>query len=91
VRYARQRHADFFAWTRSAVSPPALVLVRPTDDELYMSYVTNRPGLDDPVIYGHELPSVAAPEDVVRAFPERKVYVCDPAARTIREIQAITE
>jgi len=91
VRYARQRHADFFAWTRSAVSPPALVLVRPTDDELYMSYVTNRPGLDDPVIYGHELPGVASPEDVVRAFPERKVYVCDPAARTLREIQAITE
>lgn len=88
VRYARQRHAEFFAWTKNAVTPPALILVRPTDEELYMSYVTNSPGLVDPIIYGHEMRSVASPEDVARAFPDRHVYVCEPAARTISEVSA---
>lgn len=90
VRFARQRHAEFFAWTKSAATPPALVLVRPTDEELYMSYVTNRPGLEDPVIYARELPNVATPAEVARAFPNRNVYVCDPAKRTLREVSEST-
>lgn len=86
VRYARQRHADFFAWVRGSVRPPALVLVKPTDEELYMSYVANHSGLEDPVIYAHQQPNVATPEEVARAFPNRNVYVCDPAARTLRMV-----
>lgn len=82
VKFARMKHGRFAEFVarhvrdeRGALLGPALVLVEDDPADRHIDYVSNRPDLRAPVIYGHYLPSLIPVTKVKELFPDRKLFL----------------
>jgi len=76
VAFARRKHGRFFALVaQQARQLPALVLVEVDPADRHIDYVTNRPGLTDPILIGRFIPDRVPIAEVKRLFPDRHLYL----------------
>jgi hypothetical protein len=86
IRYPRKNYAKFDKWLESNVNQrPALVLIEVDRDDQHVDYVTNSPGLNDPIVRGRFNRSSMDVTAIAAAFPERTIYLCDPKRQTISQ------
>ncbi len=82
--FAKRKYA-IFTTVLDRVIPerPALVLVAEDQSERHIDYITNHPSLNTPIIRGRFRPENIPLQQVLTAFPNRKVYlaVLDPKVR----------
>lgn len=88
IRYPRRQYAEFNRWLESQVKDfPALVLIQPDPDDQHMDYVVNSPGLDTPILRARYRPGVTDLRAVTEQFPDRAIYLCQPARKSIERIR----
>ena len=74
--WARRNYAVFNDMLDRVITDrPALVLVAEDPTDRHIDYVTNDPVLDGPVLRGRFRPEINPPEEVLKCFPDRAVYV----------------
>lgn len=84
IRYPRRQYAEFNQWLQSNVKElPALVLMDGDPNDRHMDYVVNSPGLNGPILRARYRREKTDVQEVVKAFPDRHVYLCRPDRRTI--------
>ncbi|GIX05206.1 MAG: hypothetical protein KatS3mg114_1075 [Planctomycetaceae bacterium] len=77
IAYPRQQHAAFRQWLLHQVgSEPALVLLLPEDTNPHLDFVINPPGLQGPLLIGRLQPERDDLRQIIRDFPDRRVWVC---------------
>ncbi len=88
IRFPRLQYADFNRWLEATVTAkPAIVLIEIDLDDQHVDYVTNSPGLNAPVLRARFLRGVTDVQEVMDAFPDRTVYLCDPGHKTIERLE----
>ena len=88
IRYPRRQYAEFNRWLESNVTErPALVLIQPDPDDQHMDYVVNSPGLDAPILRARFRPGVTDLASVSAQFPDRAIYLCQPARKAIQRVR----
>ena len=67
--------------------PRALVLVDPDPADRHIDFVVNEPTLDAAVLVGRYVPKLVPMSEVLRTFPERRVFVYDARTGRLREVR----
>lgn len=84
IRHPRRQYAEFNQWLQSHVTAlPAIVLLDQDPDDQHVDYVVNSPSLNDAILRARYRRGKTDLEEIVRAFPDRHVYLCRPDRRTI--------
>jgi hypothetical protein len=80
IEHPRQQHAGFRRWaSQAAIDGPALVLVDHSGLGSHLDFVINSPGLTGPLLIGRYRPGQTDVAQIVRDFPDRRVFLCRPA------------
>ncbi|MDB5385853.1 MAG: hypothetical protein JWM11_1499, partial [Planctomycetaceae bacterium] len=88
LRYSRKIYGDFRRRIASEVTEwPALVLVKPDPADRHMDFVTNEPSLTAPVLFGRFIEAETPLEAIVKAFPQRTIYVYDAKTRELKKLK----
>ena len=88
VGFARKRHDEFRSLVSQRVKEDrALVLVDPDPADRHIDFVVNEPMLDAAVLVGRYVPKLVPLSEVLRTFPERRVFVYDARTGRLREVR----
>ena len=88
VGFARKQHEEFRNRVRQRVKEDrALVLVDPDPADRHIDFVVNEPTLDAAVLVGRYVPKLVPLSEVLRTFPERRVFVYDARTGRLREVR----
>ena len=88
VGFARKKHEEFRSLVRQRVKEDrALVLVDPDPADRHIDFVVNEPTLDAAVLVGRYVPKVVPLSKVLRAFPQRRVFVFEAQSGRLREVR----
>lgn len=89
IRHPRRQYAEFDRWLDSnAIRRPALVLIEFDPDDQHVDYVVNTPGLNASILRGRFRPGISDLNAIVRDFPDRYVYLCQPSRQKIERISS---
>jgi hypothetical protein len=92
IAFPRNKYHEFDQWLDANVTArPALVLIEIDPNDTHIDYVTNMPGLDQPVLRARYIKGVTDLQKVIDAFPERNVYLCQPNRKTIQLLKGVEE
>lgn len=87
IAFSRQKHADFQQLIEKVTEGrSSLVLVGPHRDAGHIDYVNNEPGLTGRILLGRYVPDRTDLEAIVRDFPDREVFLCEPDRRQVRQV-----
>ena len=87
IRHPRRQYAEFDRWLDSSVTKrPALVLIEFDPNDQHVDYVVNAPGWNAPILRGRFRPGINDLDAIVRNFPDRQVYLCQPSRQKIEPV-----
>lgn len=88
IHFPRNDYAEFDRWLDQSITRrPAIVLIEVDPNNTHIDYVTNTPDLNSPILRGRWIKGQTDVQQVMEAFPDRTVYLCQPSRKIIRLAQ----